>query len=191
MFSRAKSYTGIFGSFLDEFSRTTCRTYIYKQDGRITLGVVDSCEGREVEDSENIVELNGISCSINGHETFFETYFDPPTEITNDCDWIKPDLTNQDLAISFVWGADFAAGACIGLISIALIDKAQALIYYLDDEMKYSREMLVADTPQFLGELEKQKKKRIPSSTGPTSTKKYENKKKSFWDKLKVLFKQK
>ncbi|MAW96575.1 MAG: hypothetical protein CMF36_10055 [Leeuwenhoekiella sp.] len=146
---------------------------------------------RILDDSETITKLEGLSCSINGHETFFETYFDPPTEITNDCDWIKPDLTNQDLAISFVWGADFAAGACIGLISIALIDKAQALIYYLDDEMKYSREMLVADTPQFLGELEKQKKKRIPSSTGPTSTKKYENKKKSFWDKLKVLFKQK
>ena len=98
-------------------------------------------------DSENITELNGLSCSINGHETFFETYFDQPTEITNDCDWIKLDLTNQDSAISFVWGADFAAGACIGLISIALIDKGQALIYYLDDEMKYSRNCLLLTLP--------------------------------------------
>lgn len=142
-----------------------------------------------LDDPEIITELDGLSCSINGHETFFKTYFEQPTEITNDCDWIKPHLTNQDFAISFVWGADFAAGACIGLISIALIDKGQALVYYLDDEMKYSREMLVADIPQFLNELEKQKKKRALSPTELKPTKNIETEKKSFWDKLKDLFK--
>ena len=140
-------------------------------------------------DSENITEVDGLFCSINGHETFFETYFDQPTEITNDCEWIKPSITNQDLAISFVWGADFAAGACIGLISIALIDSGQALIYYLDDEMKYSREMLIADTPQFLNELEKEKENRATSLNEQKPTKNKENYKKSFWDKLKDLFK--
>ena len=140
-----------------------------------------------LSDSENITEIDGLSCSINGHETFFETYFDQPTEITNDCEWIKPYITNQDLAISFVWGADFAAGACIGLISIALIDSGQALIYYLDDEMKYSREMLIADTPQFLNELEKENRATILSEQKPT--KNGETYKKSFWDKLKDLFK--
>lgn len=142
-----------------------------------------------LDDSENITELDGLSCSINGHETFFETYFDPSTEITNDCDWIKPDLTNQDSAISFVWGADFAAGTCVGLISMALIDKGEALVYYLNDEMKYAREMLVADLPQFLNELEKQKKSIIPSSTEPKPTMNVETDKKHFWDKLKDLFK--
>jgi hypothetical protein len=142
-----------------------------------------------LDDSVNITDLDGLSCSINGQETFYETYFNQPTEITDDLDWIKPDLTNQDLAISFVWGADLAAGACIGLVSIALIDKGQALVYYLDDQMKYSREMLVADTTQFIIELEKQKKKTIPSSTEPTPTKKVETNKKSFWDKLNDLFK--
>lgn len=122
-----------------------------------------------LDDSEYISDLDGLSCSINGQQTFFETYYDQPAEITNDCNWIAPDLTNQDTAISFVWGADSAAGACIGLVSIALIDRSQALIYYLDDEMKYSREMLVADTPQFLDELEKQKKNNISQ---PAVTKK-------------------
>jgi hypothetical protein len=140
-------------------------------------------------DPENITELDGLSCSINGHETFFETYFDKPEEITKDCDWIKPDLTNQDTAISFIWGADFAAGACIGLISIALIDNGQALVYYLDDEMKYTREMLVADTPQFLNELEKQKKPSAPSPTEQRPLKNMVTTKKGFWDKLKDLFK--
>jgi len=142
-----------------------------------------------LEDSENITELEGLSCSINGHETFFQTYFDQPTDITNEYDWIRPDLTNQDSAISFVWGADFTAGACIGLISVALIDKGKALVYYLDDEMKYSREMLVADTPQFLNELEKQNQNRVPSPNTQKPKKNVETDKMSFWDKLKDLFK--
>jgi len=141
-----------------------------------------------LNDSENIVGLDGLTCSINGQQTFFETYYDQPTEITNNCDWIKPDLTNQDTAISFVWGADFASGACIGLISIALIDNSQALIYYLDDEMKYSREMLIADTLQFWNEIEKQKKNTLqPPKQKTITNKKTENH--SFWDRLKNLFK--
>lgn len=101
------------------------------------------------------LDQEGLECAINGHKTFFEMYLDNATEITNDADWITPDLSNQDIAISFVWGADFAAGACVGLISIALIDKCKALIYYLDDEMKYTRQMLVADIPQYLEQLKK------------------------------------
>lgn len=140
-----------------------------------------------IDESEDIAELDGLSCSINGQETFFETFFDQTSEITKNCDWIVPDLTDQDIAISFVWGADFAAGACIGLISIALIDRSQALIYYLDDKMKYSREMLVADTPQFLGEIEKQKNSRSPRQTEPKNITNKKPKKKSLWDKLKGL----
>jgi hypothetical protein len=49
--------------------------------------------------------------------------------------------------------------------------------------------MLVADTPQFLNELEKQEKKRAPSPTEQKPTKNAETEKKSFLDKLKDLFK--
>lgn len=108
-----------------------------------------------LDKSDDIATLDGISCSIDGQETFFEIYLEQPKEIIKNYGWIKPDLTDQDTSISFIWGADYAAGACIGLISIALIDLVGALIYYLDDEMKYSREMLIADTPLFLNELKK------------------------------------
>lgn len=64
-------------------------------------------------------------------------------------------LSDEDIVISFVWGADFTAGVSIALISVALIDACDALIYYLDDEMKYSKEMLLEDIPQFLQALEK------------------------------------
>lgn len=104
---------------------------------------------------EKFDEVDGLECIINGTKTFFEVYFDQPYEITNQHDWIKGNLTNEDIAVSFIWGADFGAGACIGLISIALIDISNALIYYLNDKMSYSRKMLVDDTPLFIAELNK------------------------------------
>lgn len=140
---------------------------------------------------EKQIDQDGLECNINGHQTYFETYVDLADNVIADheADWIKPDITNQDIGISFVWAADFAAGACIGLISIALIDNSNALIYYMDDQMKYSREMLLADTPQFLAELQKQNNRSENQQgtvkTMPTNT----QTKNTFWDKLKNIFK--
>ena len=72
--------------------------------------------------------------------------------------------------ISFIWGADFAAVASIGLISVALIDKSNALIYYLNDEIVYSREMLLNDTPEFLKKLEKEKNHSKKNTNSETKT---------------------
>jgi hypothetical protein len=108
---------------------------------------------------EKQIDDDGLECSINGHQAYFETYVDSANNAIaeNDADWIKPDLSNQDTAVSFVWGADFAAGACIGLISVGLIDHCKALVYYMDDQMKYTKEALLADTPQYLTELNRTK----------------------------------
>lgn len=139
-----------------------------------------------LDDFESFYGQDGLSCKINGHETFLETSFDDTSEITDEFDWIKPNLTDQDTAVSFRWGADFAAGASIGLISIALIDNSDALIYYLDDEVKYSRQMLLTDTPEFLKELEKQGK--IDNQNIITPTKAIQPKK-NFWDRIKDMLK--
>ena len=106
-----------------------------------------------LDENENRIGNNGLECTINGCETYIEVYVDEGIEIAAQEDWVQPDLTNQNTAISFIWGADYGAGACIGLISIALIDIGNALVYYMDDQMRYTREMLVADTPQFLEAL--------------------------------------
>ncbi len=139
-----------------------------------------------LDDFEKFYGIDGIECAINGQKTFFEVYFDQPTEITKDFDFIKKDLTDQDTVVSFIWGADFAAGASIGLISVALIDKSNALIYYLDDEMAYTREMLLSDTPEFIKELKKQKKF---AKQNQDRELKVVPKKKGFWDGIKKLFK--
>lgn len=140
---------------------------------------------------EKQIDQNGLECSINGHQTYFETYVDNADNAINDseADWVKPDITNQDTAISFVWGADFAAGACIGLISLALTDLSNTLVYYMDDQMKYTREMLLSDTPQFLTELEKQTNKKVNRQeiVKPNQTDTKANN--TMWDRLKNLFK--
>lgn len=140
---------------------------------------------------EKQIEQDGLECSIKGHHTYFETYVDFANNsiVDNEADWVKSDLTNQDTAISFVWGADFAAGACIGLISIALIDLSNALIYYMDDQMKYTREMLLADTPQFLAELNKQSSRNVSHQTTVKSILATTQRKDTFWGKLKGIFK--
>jgi hypothetical protein len=140
---------------------------------------------------EHRIDENGLECSINGHQTYFETYVDRADKLIfeHKADWIKSDITNHDTAISFIWGSDFAAGACIGLISIALIDHCNALVYYMDDQMKYTRDLLLADTPQFLAELSKQSNRHSNQKDTvkpkPTNT----QTKNTFWDRLNNIFK--
>ena len=64
--------------------------------------------------------------------------------------------------------------------------QCNALIYYLDDEMAYSREMLLNDTPEFLNEIENEKK--YIEQNENRRTKVYP-KKKGIWDRLKGIFK--
>jgi hypothetical protein len=140
---------------------------------------------------EKEIDQDGLECSINGHQTYFETYVDVANNVIseNEADWITPDITNQDTAISFIWGADFAAGACIGLISVALTDLGKALVYYMDDELKYTREMLLADTPQFLEELNKVSNSNLKQQEVSYPTQKEVQTKKTFLERLRNLFK--
>lgn len=139
---------------------------------------------------DKTIDQNGLECSINGYRTYFETYI-APTETTitdNAAEWIKPDIINQNIAITFVWGADFAAGACIGLISIALIELSNAFVYYMDDQMKYTKKMLLADIPQFLIELNKPSEINIDEGITRSNQRNILTKN-TFWNKLKNVFK--
>ena len=140
---------------------------------------------------EKQIDQYGLECIINGHQGYFETYVDSADNAIADkeADWIKPNITNQDTAISFVWGADFAAGACIGLISLALIDLSNALVYYMDDQMIYTREMLLADTPQFLEELNKQSTRNVSHQESVKPWQTNTQTKNKMWVGLKKIFK--
>ncbi len=143
---------------------------------------------RILGDLKSRIDESELKCQINGKDAHFEVYIDSATNARNEAGWMIPDLTDQDTAVSFVWGANYAAGTCIGLVSIALIDLCNALVYYMDDQMRYTREMLVADTPQFLNELEKQDKFQIDQIHQWTQPRKSELKK-NVWERLKNIFK--
>lgn len=140
---------------------------------------------------EKQIDQDGLTCRINGHQTYFETFVNDANDTIseNEADWILPDITNQDTAISFVWGADFAAGASIGLVSIALIDLSKALVYYIDDQMKYTKEMLLEDTPTFLAELSKVDNLKVDHQEIIKSDRVESERKNTFWESLKNIFK--
>ena len=139
-------------------------------------------------DLDKQIDENGLECSINGQQTFFETYLENADDYTTDTDLMEREICDKDTTVLFIWGADYAAGACIGLISIALIDRSQALIYYMDDQMKYTRDMLIADIPQFLEKLKRQDSMNKVEGKDYKSNQTTDKTKRNFRERLKALF---
>lgn len=139
---------------------------------------------------EEQIDRDGLACSLNGKQTYFETFVDDAGHIIseNEAEWIEPDLTNQETAISFVWGGDFVAGACIGLVSVALIELSNALVYYMDDEMRYTKEMLLVEMPQYMEELNKQSKEKEDIQEIAMVSQANTHSEKTFWDRFKKIF---
>ncbi|MEZ4802801.1 MAG: hypothetical protein R2797_08500 [Gelidibacter sp.] len=104
----------------------------------------------EFEQFENLNQIDSIDCVLNGNEVFIEIYLNPVNEILSDFPDLKKDLTHKDFAISFTFGSDELVSACINIISIGLIDLSQSVVLYADDEIFYSREMLIQDISYIL-----------------------------------------
>jgi len=134
------------------------------------------------------IDQEGIMCSLNGKQVYFETFVDAARNVVseNEAEWIESDLMNQETAISFVWGGDFVAGACIGLVSVALIELSNAFVYYMDDKMRYTKEMLLGEMPQYMEELSKQSKENLQEIAMVSQANTHSEK--TFWDKFKKIF---
>ncbi|MFH6991693.1 hypothetical protein [Flavobacterium sp. FlaQc-48] len=139
-------------------------------------------------DLEKHIGEDVLECSINGFQIDFIVLFDGANIVLSvtELQWIKPDLRNQDTAISFVCAKDLPTSVCIGLILVALIDLSNALVYDIDNKMKYTREILITETLEFLSELDKQT---ITLSQEREKQTKISNKKNStFRSRLKNIF---
>ena len=97
------------------------------------------------ENFDNLNQIDSIDCVLNGNQTFVEIYFNPATEILSDFPNLKNDLSDKDFGISFTFGADELVSACINIISVGLIDLSQSVVLYADEEIFYSRKMLIQD----------------------------------------------
>ncbi|MBO3100298.1 hypothetical protein [Gelidibacter pelagius] len=117
--------------------------------------------------NENFILFDefGGDCELNGQKTFFEVYFIKKEEL-DDLSSLDEDLDNYDSAFSFIWGADSIAGACISIISVALMDLCNSKILFEDFEVWYEREKLLDEIPMYLEEkntnLKKDIKKKLP-----------------------------
>ncbi len=95
----------------------------------------------------------GREFRMNGKRTMVQVFTNTTEEFLDEFDEIEFRPEGKDTAISFIWGADFVAGTCVLLLSLALIDLCDALSYYLDDQMEYTREMHLDDLPVLLKEI--------------------------------------
>ena len=116
-------------------------------------------------------EFDG-DCLLDGKKTFFEVYFQTKREILDKFPHLNKDLAEYDSGFSFLWGADFIAGTCISIISLALIELSNSKVVYVDDEIWYDKQMLIDEIPSFLEE----DNKRVEAEN---ENKRIDNKKKS------------
>ncbi len=118
-----------------------------------TLGSELGFNFKFLEDFKNFDDLKGMSCEINGVETGFEIYFDTAEDLSESFPELKDIINNFDYGVSFAWGADYAAGACIAVLSIALIDICNSVVFFEDSQMLYSKEILMEEIPVYLKKL--------------------------------------
>lgn len=132
--------------------------------------------------------LQVLDCSLRKEQTVFEVYFESIDEIINNYPDVRDKVDDKDYTISFIWGANFMAGASIAIISMALIELCDSIIYYADDNMIYTKEMLLEDLPEYFDEFEE-----IDQTYDPTEMPKVYNsskhkEKKSLWFKISRLW---
>lgn len=101
------------------------------------------------EDFHLFSEFGG-NCELDKKKTFFEVYFIKKEEAISDMPFLNQNLDKYDSAFSFIWGSDAIAGACISIISIALMDLCDSKVVFEDFEVWYDREKLLNEIPMFL-----------------------------------------
>jgi hypothetical protein len=82
---------------------------------------------------------------LNGRSAFVEVNSSHPTVLFNEYEWIKEDVTDQDVILSMTHSGMDKDCDTVNLISIALIDKSQAFIYFLGNDTIHTRESLLAE----------------------------------------------
>ena len=92
------------------------------------------------------------NCELDGHKTYFEVHFISKESIIDTPLFLDKDLQSYDYAFSFNWGADPIAGACISIISVALMDLCNSKVVFEDFKIWYDRQELLEEIPMFIEE---------------------------------------
>jgi len=97
---------------------------------------------QEFANSETSISYSFL---LNGRSAFVEVGSCQPEALYDEYEWIKEDVTDQDFILSMIHSGIDEDVACVNLISIALIDKSQAFIYFLGNQTIHTRGTLLAE----------------------------------------------
>jgi len=100
-----------------------------------------------LEDFNFLDEFKG-ACELDGIMAFVELYGEDKEVILREFELTNDQLSTYDYAISFIEGSDFISGACVAILLLVLIDICDAKVIYQDDQVWYTREMLLQEIPR-------------------------------------------
>jgi len=86
-----------------------------------------------------------VPCALNGAQIGFEIFFGDAIAVASNQPELKSKLNGRDLCIVFRWGGDLNEAASALIASLALIDLADAVVYYPADDIYYNKSLLIED----------------------------------------------
>lgn len=115
------------------------------------------------ESYQPFVSSGFLPCVLNGKNSGFEIYFDPPDEALKRFPHLKEKIGARNCAIVFRWGGDMAEGACVLIVSAALAKSFGAVVHYEDDDLMYSVDQLIEEAKGALQHAESKPRRQTPS----------------------------
>ena len=94
-----------------------------------------------------------LPCTLVGMDTGFEIYYEPAAELLTAYPQLKKRTGARDYAISFRWGGDMAECACVMIVSAALANSFDAVVYYPEDDLLYSSDDLVREAKECIADM--------------------------------------
>lgn len=108
----------------------------------------------DFEKFDKLDQIESIICELNGNQTFIEVYFDTANKILYNFPNLKKDISEIYFGISFTYRSNELVSACVNIISIGLIDLSQSIVFYADDDVFYTRQMLIQEISMSLDYIE-------------------------------------
>ena len=110
-----------------------------------------------LEDFDKLDDFGG-TCQLEGFNAFVELNGEDKEDILQEYEITNDNLSDYDYCISFYQGSHDISGACVGILLLVLIDICNSKVIYQDEQVWYTREMLIQDISQYINEGKKNPK---------------------------------
>ncbi len=105
----------------------------------------------ELDESLKENEDSGyLPCKLNGEESGFEIYYEPPDEYIHEAPELREPIGTRDWCISFRWGGDMDELACVFMAAAALVTACDAVVHDPNEDEVLTGDFLIAETRDIL-----------------------------------------